>query len=136
MFNIKTLKYFGILTIVFLILTGCDLQSVDKIEIETFMIEKKVVDKDLYEFHKEINDPNTLQDISKILSRIQWTTTEIDIRPADYILTVNDQDSYQLWINGDTLELINNDLQYASLNKSNSAKLFNLLMDKKLPKDE
>lgn len=139
----KHYKHFIVFIGIFLILiTGCSNEI--KNEGNEIIVQKRVGEENKYEHFREITDDNAVQQVKDILDGINWENAKVDMAyPPHYKFHfegTNEQAEankliYYLWIspNKDKVELIVvGESKYAQLNKSKSAKLFELITGGKL----
>ena len=132
----RIVKLLGITSIILVALIACSLQNEE--QINKIVIEKRELVDDSFIIYKEITDHNQLKEINEFLDNIQWEQVEIDITLPNYKVTVQNKDVYKIWKNKhvDIIEVIYNDTNYSSLSKSDSEKLFHLLMGTSLVDEE
>lgn len=132
----RILKLMGITSIILVALIACSSQNEE--QINKIVIEKRALVDDSFIIYKEITDHNQLKEINEFLDNIQWEQVEIDITLPNYKVTVQNKDVYKIWKNKhvDIIEVIYNDTNYSSLSKSDSEKLFHLLMGTSLVDEE
>ena len=132
----RIVKLLGITSIILVALIACSLQNEE--QINKIVIEKRALVDDSFIIYKEITDHNQLKEINEFLDNIQWEQVEIDITLPNYKVTVQNKDVYKIWKNKhvDIIEVIYNDTNYSSLSKSDSEKLFHLLMGTSLVDEE
>ena len=99
------------------------------------LVKKRVGEDNKYINFKEITDNDSFQKINYILESIIWKNTKVEMAsPPQYKFRFEDK-IYDLWIspNKDKVELaIEGESKYAQLNKSKSAKLFELITEEKM----
>jgi len=132
----RIVKLLGITSIILVALIACSLQNEE--QINKIVIEKRELVDGSFIIYKEITDHNQLKEINEFLDNIQWEQVEIDITLPNYKVTVQNKDVYKIWKNKhvDIIEVIYNDTNYSSLSKSDSEKLFHLLMGTSLVDEE
>src|SRR5699024_12193654 len=132
----RIVKLLGITSIILVALIACSLQNEE--QINKIVIEKRELVDDSFIIYKEITDHNQLKEINEFLDNIQWEQVEIDITLPNYKVTVQNKDVYKIWKNKhvDIIEVIYNDTNYSSLSKSDSEKLFHLLIGTSLVDEE
>ena len=132
----RIVKLLGITSIILVALIACSFQNEE--QINKIVIEKRALVDDSFIIYKEITDHNQLKEINEFLDNIQWEQVEIDITLPNYKVTVQNKDVYKIWKNKhvDIIEVIYNDTNYSSLSKSDSEKLFHLLMGTSLVDEE
>lgn len=139
----KTNKIFIALIIVSLVLiVSCSNVIIN--EGNKIVVEKRVGEANKYELLNEISDSQVVQNAKDILDKVSWENAEVSmVRPPDYEFHFEDSNEelnsngliYDLWIspNKDKVELvIEGEGKYVQLNKEKSAKLFEIIIGKKL----
>lgn len=99
------------------------------------LVQKRVGEDNQYSNFKEITDNDSFQKINYILESIIWKNEKVEMTSLPHFKFRFEEKIYDLWIspNKDKVELvIMGESKYAQLNKSKSAKLFELISDEKL----
>lgn len=98
------------------------------------LVQKRVGEDNQYTNLKEISDNDSFQKINYILESIIWKNTKVEMTsPPQYKFHFEDKIYGLFSTNKDKVELvIMDESKYAQLNKSESAKLFELITDGKL----
>lgn len=140
----KIQKMFLVLiSVVLFLVTGC-VKGIENEE-QKIEVQKRVGNENKYENYKEITNNEQVQEVTKILDKVDWEIAKVDmVRPADYRFNfqyidpkiVQEKNAlYELWIspNKDKVELvIDAESKYSQLNEEDSAALFEILTEEKL----
>lgn len=134
-------KFVIVFIVMVLMLVGCSGKDSTKRAVyseqwndELIIVEKINIDGN-YEVINEVSNPEDVERLIKTLKSINWKeNVDVDIRPADYLFTLNGH-RHNVWVSDgkDNLSLsIDSRSNYTKVSKKSSKIIFEILIGKEI----
>jgi hypothetical protein len=139
--------FLGLITIFLILVTGCsngiEIANGKENEKELIKVQKRVGNENKLEDLRRITDNKKVQKVKEILDETDWENAKVSMsHPPDYKFVFQFKNPnikakavlHRVWIspNGDKLEIVQGENQYAQLSKEQSAIMFEIITGDKL----